>query len=213
MRIEGPYDYDNTPMCQNAIGATKLQSFTAAEADNSPQEKNSFDSPGEELLAPPLNFSMVDYGVFRSGFPEPANFSFLRTLGLRSIIYLCPEPYPVANAEFLKANGIRLFQFGIEGSKEPFVNIPEDSIREALEIVLDEKNRPLLMHCKRGKHRTGCLVGCLRKLQRWCLTSIFDEYQRFAADKARVSDQRFIELFEISSLKESCVPVSSSKGQ
>ncbi|XP_027086883.2 inositol diphosphatase DSP1-like isoform X2 [Coffea arabica] len=179
MRIEGPYDYDNTPMCQNAIGATKLQPFPAAEADNSPQEKNSFDSPGEELLAPPLNFSMVDYGVFRSGFPEPANFSFLRTLGLRSIIYLCPEPYPVANAEFLKANGIRLFQFGIEGSK----------------------------------HRTGCLVGCLRKLQRWCLTSIFDEYQRFAADKARVSDQRFIELFEISSLKESCVPVSSSKGQ
>jgi tyrosine-protein phosphatase SIW14 len=51
------------------------------------------------------------------------------------------------------------------------------------------------------QHRTGCLVGCLRKLQRWCLSSIFDEYQRFAAAKARVSDQRFMELFDISSLK------------
>lgn len=31
--------------------------------------------------------------------------------------YLCPEPYPEANVEFLNANGIRLFQFAIEGSK------------------------------------------------------------------------------------------------
>lgn len=31
--------------------------------------------------------------------------------------YLCPEPYPKANAKFLKVEGIRLFQFGIEGNK------------------------------------------------------------------------------------------------
>lgn len=30
---------------------------------------------------------------------------------------LCPEPYPEANIEFLKSNGIKLFQFGIEGHK------------------------------------------------------------------------------------------------
>ncbi|KAJ4730115.1 Tyrosine-protein phosphatase [Melia azedarach] len=146
---------------------------------------------GDELtLIPPLNFSMVDNGIFRSGFPASANFSFLQTLCLRSIMYLCPEPYPDANTEFLKSNGIRLFQFGIEGHKEPFVNIPEDMIREALKVLLDVRNHPVLIHCKRGKHRTGCLVGCLRKLQRWCLSSVFDEYQRFAAAKARVSDQR-----------------------
>ncbi|WRX27519.1 Atypical dual-specificity phosphatase Siw14-like - like 3 [Theobroma cacao] len=132
---------------------------------------------GEELFVPPLNFAMVDNGVFRSGFPDSANFSFLESLGLRSIIYLCPEPYPEANNEFLKANGIRLFQFGIDGCK----------------------------------HRTGCLVGCLRKVQRWCLSSIFDEYQRFAAAKARVSDQRFMERFEVSSLKHSPTTFSCSK--
>ncbi|KAL9457436.1 hypothetical protein AB3S75_006477 [Citrus x aurantiifolia] len=146
---------------------------------------------GDEVtLIPPLNFSMVDNGIFRSGFPDSANFSFLQTLRLRSIIYLCPEPYPEANTEFLKSNGIKLFQFAIEGHKEPFVNIPEDMIREALKVLLDVRNHPVLIHCKRGKHRTGCLVGCLRKLQKWCLSSVFDEYQRFAAAKARVSDQR-----------------------
>ncbi|ONK78979.1 uncharacterized protein A4U43_C01F1630 [Asparagus officinalis] len=166
---------------------------------------------GEELLMPPLNFAMVDNGIFRSGFPDTANFSFLQSLRLRSILCLCPEPYPEANSELLRANGIRLFQFGIDGCKEPFVNIPEDTIREALKVVLDVGNHPLLIHCKRGKHRTGCLVGCLRKLQRWCLSSVFDEYQRFAAAKARVSDQRFIEVFDVSSLKHLSTSFSSSQ--
>ncbi|XP_008229808.1 PREDICTED: probable tyrosine-protein phosphatase At1g05000 isoform X1 [Prunus mume] len=201
------------------------------------------DDCADDLFIPPLNFSMVDNGIFRSGFPESANFSFLQTLGLRSIICLCPEPYPEANVEFLKSNGIKLFQFGIEGYKEPFVNIPEDTIREALKVVLgtqeinhfalsfietritallyayiyllfcnaDVRNHPVLIHCKRGKHRTGCLVGCLRKLQRWCLTSVFDEYQRFAAAKARVADQRFMEMFDVSSLKHLPMPFSCSK--
>ncbi|PON52167.1 Protein-tyrosine phosphatase SIW14-like [Parasponia andersonii] len=164
----------------------------------------------EEMYVPPLNFAMVDCGVFRSGFPGRANFGFLQSIGIRTIVYLCPEPYPEPNNEFLKANGIKLFQFAIEGCQEPFVNIPEETIREALKVVLDVRNHPLLIHCKRGKHRTGCLVGCLRRLQRWCLSSIFDEYQRFAAAKARVSDQRFIELFDISSLKHSPLPLPFS---
>ncbi|MFS7921960.1 putative protein-tyrosine-phosphatase [Helianthus anomalus] len=85
--------------------------------------------------------------------------------------------------------------------QETFFDIPEDTIREALKVVIDVRNHPLLIHCKRGKHRTGCLVGCLRKMQKWSLLSIFDEYHKFAAAKARVSDQRFMELFDASSLK------------
>ncbi|CAL5043941.1 unnamed protein product [Urochloa decumbens] len=154
----------------------------------------------ESALVPPLNFAMVDEGIFRSGFPKTTNFRFLKSLNLRSIVYLCPEPYPETNIEFLEKNGIKLHQFGIEGRKEPFVTIPDDKIREALKVVLDPKNQPLLIHCKRGKHRTGCVVGCLRKLQKWCLSSVFDEYHRFAAAKARITDQRFMELFDVSSL-------------
>ncbi|XP_021735269.1 probable tyrosine-protein phosphatase At1g05000 isoform X2 [Chenopodium quinoa] len=170
-----------------------------------------YDHLKDHFFVPPLNFSFVDNGVFRSGFPEPPNFPFLQSLGLRSIIYLCPEPYPETNLEFIKNNGIKLYQFGIEGHKEPFVNIPDAAIREALKVLLDVRNHPVLIHCKRGKHRTGCLVGCLRKLQKWCLSSIFDEYQRFAAAKARVSDQRFIELFDTSNFKHLPISFSNSK--
>ena len=34
----------------------------------------------------PFNFAMVDEGIFRSGFPDTTNLSFLKTLGLRSIM-------------------------------------------------------------------------------------------------------------------------------
>jgi hypothetical protein len=34
--------------------------------------------------------------------------------------YLCTEPYPEENLEFLIANKIKLFQFGIDGTKVIF---------------------------------------------------------------------------------------------
>jgi hypothetical protein len=43
--------------------------------------------------------------------------------------YLCPEPYPEANLEFLRARGIRLFQFGIDGSKVKKFNPNSFSLR------------------------------------------------------------------------------------
>ncbi|KAG2688477.1 hypothetical protein I3760_09G097500 [Carya illinoinensis] len=197
--------------CTATEASPSLNVSNSSPLDKAPATGDYAERDSEELLVPPLNFAMVNKGVFRSGFPDSANFGFLKSLGLRSIICLCPETYPQANNEFLKTNGIKLFQFGIDGCKEPFVNIPEETIRGALKVVLDARNHPLLIHCKRGKHRTGCLVGCLRRLQRWCLSSVFDEYQRFAAAKARVSDQRFIELFDVSSLKHSPMSFSCSK--
>ncbi|XWS58840.1 hypothetical protein CRYUN_Cryun08bG0068300 [Craigia yunnanensis] len=161
---------------------------------------------GEEendvVMEPPPNFSMVEEGIYRSSFPQPCNFAFLETLNLRSIIYLCPEPYPEENLEFLRSHNIRLFQFGIEGKTEPSVATLKDAIRAALKILIDVRNHNVLIHCKRGKHRTGSLVGCLRKLQNWCLSSVFEEYQNFAGIKSRTADLRFIETFEIACLRQ-----------
>ena len=40
----------------------------------------------DDVLIPPSNFSMVEEGLYRSGFPEPSNFGFLETLNLKSIM-------------------------------------------------------------------------------------------------------------------------------
>jgi tyrosine-protein phosphatase SIW14 len=148
-----------------------------------------------EVLVPPPNFCMVCPGIYRSGYPSKKNFPFLKKLGLKSILFMCPEEYLPANVEFARTHGIRIFQYGVEGNKEPFIDIPDDVIREALLHLVDVRNHPLLIHCNKGKHRTGVVVGALRKMQNWSLTSIFDEYRRFAGTKVRMLDQQFVELF------------------
>eukprot|EP00833_Pecoramyces_ruminatium_P013500 jgi/Orpsp1_1/1187532/evm.model.d7180000058431.1 len=156
--------------------------------------KNNNEEP-EELI-PMENFSMVSKGVYRGAFPKKKNFPFLKKLGLKSILTLILEEYSEQNMKFLNENNIKLFQFGVAGNKEPFVDIPEDTIRAALSVLLDKRNHPIFVHCNKGKHRTGCLIGCLRKVQYWSHTSIFDEYRRFSHPKSRSMDQQFIELFD-----------------
>ncbi|CCE79313.1 Piso0_001370 [Millerozyma farinosa CBS 7064] len=159
-----------------------------------------FSLPTKELT-PPENFAPVINNIYRSSFPHPNNFTFLRKLKLKSVLCLIPEEYPDSYAEFFNEEGIHIFQLGMSGNKEPFVNISNELITEAVKIVLDPKNQPILMHCNRGKHRTGCLVGVLRRLQKWSLSIIFDEYRKFAAPKERPMDQQFIELYDESDIE------------
>ncbi|KAI8344653.1 putative tyrosine-protein phosphatase At1g05000-like protein [Chlamydoabsidia padenii] len=150
----------------------------------------------QEALIPPENFNMVCQHVYRSSFPKKKHFRFLEKLKLKSVLTLILEDYPEQNMKFLDEQGIQFLQFGIAGNKEPFVQIPEDKISAALAAILDKRNHPILIHCNKGKHRTGCLIGCLRKAQHWSHTSIFDEYRRFSHPKCRSMDQQFIELYD-----------------
>lgn len=140
--------------------------------------------------------------IYRSSVPRVENFHFLQhRLKLKSVLVLIPEELPAENEDFLQRADIHLFQVGMSGNKEPFVNIPSDLLTRAMEIVLNPANQPILIHCNRGKHRTGCLIGCIRKLQNWSLTMIFDEYRRFAFPKARALDQQFIEMYDDEEIK------------
>jgi|TARA_B100000524_G_C23594045_1_gene350102 tyrosine-protein phosphatase SIW14 len=89
----------------------------------------------EATLLPPPNFSMVWKGVYRSSYPTKKNFPFLQQLGLRTLLFLCPEEYHETHRDFLAEQGIALLQFGVNGNKEPFDEIPEAVIRDALQQV------------------------------------------------------------------------------
>ncbi|EIW71565.1 hypothetical protein TREMEDRAFT_26965 [Tremella mesenterica DSM 1558] len=158
-----------------------------------------------EDLVPPDNFATVCKGVYRSGFPLKRNFGFMETLQLKTVLTLVLEDYPEANLSWCQSQDIQFMQFGIPGNKEPFDNIPEHVIRSALVTVLDQRNHPILIHCNKGKHRTGCLIGCIRRIQSWSLTSIFDEYRRFSFPKSRAVDQQFIDLFDVDQVWEEVV--------
>ncbi|ESW15968.1 hypothetical protein PHAVU_007G118300 [Phaseolus vulgaris] len=156
----------------------------------------------DDVVVAPTNFSMVEEGLFRSSFPRSSNFSFLETLNLRSVVYLCPQPYPQQNLHFLQSQNIQFFHFGIQGKTDLSVPGVKDSILEAVKVLIDVRNHPVLVHCNQGKHRTGCVVGCFRKLQSWCLSSVFEEYKQFAGAKSRTTDLSFIETVNLLSLRQ-----------
>lgn len=97
----------------------------------------------------------------------------------------------------------------------------EPLIIQALTLLLQVSTFPALVCCNMGRHRTGTVVGCWRKLQRWALSSILEEYRRYAGMKVRVLNeqvgvnsgemltQQFIELFDtdLVSITAECVEV------
>lgn len=88
------------------------------------------------VLYPPENFTQVSGQVYRSGFPRRKHLPFLQHKGLRSILTLVLEDYPDGNLAWMEKSQVKLYQFGVAGNKEPFVDIPEEVIADALAVLL-----------------------------------------------------------------------------
>lgn len=175
---------------------------------------------------PPLNFSLVEDGIYRSGFPMPINYPFLERLELKTIIYLGDlgqekkekkqkkdkekEKEKDKNTtlevlanykQWIDSTDNTFHHLMMESSQEPFLNQDrikqaQESLTTALQLMLDRNNFPMLIHSNKGKHRIGVLVGLMRKiLQGWCMSGIFEEYEKFAMGKSEI-DLEFIELWQ-----------------
>lgn len=127
------------------------------------------------------NFRTVEPGkLYRSGQPREFGLYWLEARGIRTIISLRSANDSKSSAErsFAERHGIT------------FINIPvgtrgydtETSTQEFLEIVTDSHYWPVLVHCSRGKERTGIMAAAYRmevdgwsKLDAWneaCATGL-----------------------------------------
>ena len=129
-----------------------------------------------------------------SGHPLELNFPFLERLKLKTIVYLADQDYSSENISWCERHDIRICHIRMKSAKDPFLENDPELVAEALALLLDSRNYPLLIHSNKGKHRwyrdnheyaddSGVVVGCLRKLQQWSLASIFNEYDRYAQGK------------------------------
>ena len=155
-------------------------------------------APGRlRSLFPPNNYGAVVPGaVYRSSYPHEKNFDFLESLKLKTIITLVPEDIPSEYSDFMKRAGIQHFQVHINANKGA-VRVQSCDINRALNIVLDRSNHPILIHCNKGKHRTGCLVASLRRLQGTDIETVRHEYHVYSDPKARFWDEVFFEQFDL----------------
>ncbi|GJN74015.1 tyrosine phosphatase [Purpureocillium lilacinum] len=159
--------------------------------------------PHDSALAPasgrPVNFGMVIPGVYRSSYPKPSDYEFLEGLKLKTVVTLVKKDeldYDL-NA-FATRNGVRQVVFDMKGTKKEAIPLP--TMKAILELVLDRRNQPLLIHCNHGKHRTGCVVAVIRKLSGWRTDTALAEYKSYAEPKVRDCDVEYISSFQASSL-------------
>lgn len=174
-------------------------------------------------LVPPLNFSLVEDRIYRSGFPIEINYPFIEQLKLKTIIYLgdlgqekkkektkkdgkakkegTKEQIWHQYKNWISTTDIQFHHLIMELSQEPFNSDQEleqskELLKTALQLMLDKNNFPMLIHSNKGKHRIGVLVGLMRKIfQGWGMSGIFEEYEKFALGKSEF-DLEFMELWQ-----------------
>ncbi|KAF1834991.1 hypothetical protein BDW02DRAFT_314350 [Decorospora gaudefroyi] len=148
-------------------------------------------------LVPPLNYGAVLPGIiYRSGYPEDKNYGFLQDLGIKTILTLVPEPLSPEYQGFMKEAGIQHFHVHIKANKGE-VGVESCEMSRALRLIMDRTNHPILVHCNKGKHRTGCTIACFRRIIGVDADVVREEYHTYAGPKARFLDEVFFENFDL----------------
>lgn len=104
------------------------------------------------------NLATVDAApdaIYRGGQPSKAGFATLRKMGVKTVIDLRDDKVPWAK-DVVTKNGMT------------YVNIPSNAARTspttiaAFLTAVSAAERPIYVHCKRGRDRTGLEVACYR---------------------------------------------------
>ncbi|KAK1836078.1 tyrosine phosphatase family-domain-containing protein [Podospora conica] len=169
-----------------------------ADAFGSVQGHTAFSNPDPQAPlgadGQPDNFGVIVPGMYRSSFPQAEDYAFLEKLKLKTIVTLVQKDFSDHFFDFVTRNGINHHVVDMKGTKKE--EIPAHQMSSILEFVLDKKHHPLLIHCKQGRHRTGCVVGAVRKATGWNLGHILDEYKNYAHPKPRDCDIAYLTGFQ-----------------
>ena len=140
--------------------------------------------------------------LYRGAYPREINLTFLKTLQLKVIISLTPNPItketdPILY-EFATANNIGLIHVECAQSgkgKKRGVPMGYTTVLQALNFMIHNEFAPVYIHCLNGGQVTSLVIACLRKLQFWSSISIFNEFINFTAN-ITVNDRSFVEGFK-----------------
>ncbi|KAG0314597.1 hypothetical protein BGZ99_008043 [Dissophora globulifera] len=146
-------------------------------------------------LIPPFRFGTVEPEVYRGAYPKQRNLRYLKRLKLRTILSLIPDSPDQIFEEFCAQQGIRSIHLPVDKVKD---NVPLTYNRavEAVQIIIDQENLPIYVHCLDGASVTGLVICCLRKLQTWSISSAMGEFLRYLRGGVISSEEAvFVEKF------------------
>lgn len=99
------------------------------------------------------NLYRVEADLYRSARPQSEGFRELGALGVKSVLDVeSPGDEEAARGASLKVFHVPMTAWGLR----------DDRVLEALRILTDPKNRPIVVHCHLGADRTGAMVALYR---------------------------------------------------
>ena len=132
------------------------------------------------------HFGAVREGVlYRSGQPRGLGLAWVKHSGIRTLVNL-RKPHSDGTPEekaFAAANGLNFHNFSIGSSHADI----ERTVARFLDIVDDKSNWPILVHCSRGKERSGVLSAVFRiEFDRWPNERALEETYRLGLEKGHM---------------------------
>lgn len=100
------------------------------------------------------NLYRVDPAILRSAQPGASGFQELEALGVKSVLDVAG-----GDGDDASSRGTKLKLFHVPMSA---FSLRDDRVLEALRILTDPQNRPVVIHCQHGADRTGAIVALYR---------------------------------------------------
>lgn len=121
------------------------------------------------------NFGQVNDHIYRGGQPEGDNYRQLAALGIKTVVDLRGDYEPDERALSERA-GMRYINLPLEPKSYP----QADAAQRFLDIVNDQANWPVYVHCAGGKHRTGVMVAAYRiAVDGWDMDRAYQEMKDY----------------------------------
>jgi len=136
------------------------------------------------------NFHEVEEGFFRGGQPEEAELQVLKTLGFRTVVSLRNEGRLIRwEKGLVEKNGMVFVSIPMTWRKSP----TREQIQLFLEVMKQPERRPLFLHCREGRDRTGAMVALYRIAQEGrSAKEAYAEAKRFGFREGAIPLKRFI---------------------
>lgn len=121
------------------------------------------------------NFGQINDHIYRGAQPKGDNYRQLAAIGVKTIVDL-------------RGDAERGARTAAEGAGLRYINLPladkqypqADAAQQFLDIVNNQENWPVYVHCAGGRHRTGSMIATYRmSVDHWTIDQAYDEMKQY----------------------------------
>lgn len=149
-----------------------------------------------DVIAPGVvNFHQVNAGIYRGAQPSDAGYRSLAKIGVKVVMDLRNQGDDEARErKAVESAGMKYVSIPLGELSAPN---PAD-LRRALDILEQQKDGPVFLHCRRGKDRTGTVVACYRiEHDGWNNEKALAEARSYGMSWLEVGMERFISHYRV----------------